>query len=387
VVERHQIRLLVLSVAIVTISTQPVFLLGAAFFEIGPELGIGPLGLGFLTAGFFLSSSVSSLFLGRWVQSVGWRSAMRINAIVSAVLLVLLAALGGSLPVFALLVALAAVVYGMANPAANLALATHTDPSWAATVYGIKHAGIPSSTLLAGFAVPVVVVHAGWRMAFVVSAVLAVGVFFLIPRSERRAPSHFVDAPVRGRPIDRVGMVGLSVAAALGAVAATALGTYLISAAVDIGFTEAASGVLQFVGSAASITVRLTTGVLFDRKRLAGYLGLVVLMGAGAVSFGLLPFAAGFAFVGLVVLAYMSGWAWPGLMTYTVVDANRTSAASSTAVVQAGVFVGAGGGPLVIGAAVEHWGFDAAWWIVAASLVVATITVGATRRRVYAPGS
>ena len=31
----------------------------------------------------------------------------------------------------------------------------------AATVYGVKHAGIPSSTLLAGFAVPVIVVGAG----------------------------------------------------------------------------------------------------------------------------------------------------------------------------------------------------------------------------------
>jgi MFS family permease len=385
VFERHQIRLLLLSVAIVTVSTQPVFLLGAAFFEIGPELGIGPLGLGYLTAGFFLASSVSSLVLGRWVQSVGWRRAMRLNVVVSGALLVLIALFGGSLAGFGVLLVLAAAVYGMANPAANLALATHTDPRWAATVYGIKHAGIPSSTLLAGFAVPVVVVHFGWRAAFVLSAGLAIGVFLLIPKHEGLAPSHYLGAPIRGRPLDRTGMIGLAVAAALGAIAATALGTYLVSAAVDGGFSEAASGVIQFVGSGASIAVRLSAGVLFDRRKAAGYVGLIALMGVGAASFAVLPLTAGATFVAFVLIGYMSGWAWPGLMTYTVVDANRTSAARSTATVQAGIFVGAGGGPLVIGAAVERWGYDAAWWIVAAALIVGTLTVIATRRRVYAP--
>ena len=42
--------LLPLAVAVVTLSTQAVFLVGAAFFQIGPEFGIGPLGLGLLTA-------------------------------------------------------------------------------------------------------------------------------------------------------------------------------------------------------------------------------------------------------------------------------------------------------------------------------------------------
>src|SRR5690606_36985653 len=51
---RHQVRLLILSVAVVTTSTLPVFLTGAAFFQIGPELGIGPFGLGAMTAAFFL---------------------------------------------------------------------------------------------------------------------------------------------------------------------------------------------------------------------------------------------------------------------------------------------------------------------------------------------
>lgn len=384
VLDRHQSRLLLLSVAIVTVSTQPVFLLGAGFFQIGPEFGIGPLGLGFLTAAFFLTSSVSSVFLGRWVQTVGWRRAMRLNVLTSGLLMVAIATLARSVWAFALLLVCGAGVYGMANPAANLALATHTDPGRAATVFGIKHAGIPSSTLLAGFAVPVVIVTAGWRAAFVLSASLAALVFLLIPSSERVAPLHFAEAPTRGRPLDRFSMIGLTVAAALGAVAATALGTYLVSAAVDGGFTESAAGTLQFAGSGASIVIRLVSGVVSDRRRIAGYAGLMVLMGTGALAFVALPGVAGLSFAAVVVLAYMTGWGWPGLMTYTVVDANRSSVASSSALVQAGVFVGAGGGPLGIGLAVDRWGYDAAWSIVAVSLTLGTFIVALTYRRAYA---
>ncbi|MDH5295199.1 MAG: MFS transporter, partial [Acidimicrobiia bacterium] len=69
------------------------------------------------------------------------------------------------------------------------------------------------------------------------------------------------------------------------------------------------------------------------------------------------------------VVAYATGWGWPGLMTFTVVDANRGTAAASSSVVQAGVFVGAGATPIVLGTAVERWGFDAVWVIVAAALL------------------
>lgn len=382
--DRHQLRLLLLSVAIVTLSTQPVFLLGAAFFQIGPELGLGPVGLGTLTALFFLTSSVSSLALGRWVQAVGWRPAMRLNVVVSGALLLAVAGFARSVWSLGVLLVLAAAVYGMANPAANLSLARHTDPRRAATVFGFKHAGIPSSTLLAGLTVPVVIVDAGWRAAFVGSAMLAVPIFLLVPGSEQEAPERFVEAPIRGRPLDRSGMASLSVAAALGAVAATALGTFLVSAAVDIGFTESAGGVLQFIGSGASIGMRVLAGVTFDRRRLAGYSGLIGLMGLGAVAFAALPLAAGAFFSVVVVLAYMTGWGWPGLMTYTVVDANRRSAASSSAIVQAGVFVGAGAGPLGIGVAVDRLGYDAAWVIVTTCLLAGTVILGLTYRRAYA---
>ncbi|MDX1447871.1 MAG: hypothetical protein R3246_02310, partial [Acidimicrobiia bacterium] len=68
-------------------------------------------------------------------------------------------------------------------------------------------------------------------------------------------------------------------------------------------------------------------------------------------------------------------------MTYTVVRANRASAASASAITQAGVFVGAGGVPIVLGAVIERWSFDGAWLTAAAGLVVAALVVGAVGGR------
>lgn len=368
---RRQIRLLVLSVAVVTVSTLPVFLTGAAFFQIGPELGIGPIGLGALTAAFFLAAAVSSPGLGRWVQRIGWRRAMRINVAASAMLIALIAPLAHSVWSLGGLLVAAAVMYGSSNPAANQALARHTSPRNTATVFGLKHAGIPSSTLLAGLAVPVVVVRFGWRPAFLTASVLALLVWFLIPRRELPAEEQAGDQAVRSVPLDPHELRRLAVVAALGAVAAVALGTFMVSAALDRGISESAAGWLQFSGSGASVTARIVSGVVVDRRG-GALAGLVALLGAGTVVFSLLPLVTGIVFVVGVLAAYATGWGWPGLMTATVVGADREVAAASSAVTQAGVFVGAGGGPLVLGIVASRGSFTSMWLAVAACLAAAS---------------
>ena len=107
---------------------------------------------------------------------------------------------------------------------------------------------------------------------------------------------------------------------------------------------------------------------------------MAVLMGGGAVVFAFLVAATGATFAVLVLAAFATGWAWPGLMTYTVVNANAGSAASSSAITQAGVFVGAGVGPVVLGAIIDAWGFDAGWIAVTLALVVASGGVSAVGR-------
>lgn len=380
-------RLLVLAVMVVTTSTQPAFLLGAAFFQIGDEFGIGPVGLGALTSSFFLTASVASAPMGRWVQRVGWQRAMRLNTRASAMVMLVIAVVARDFWTMGGLLVVAACIYGMSNPAANQALSDHTDPRHRATVFGAKHAGIPASALLAGLAVPVVVVSYGWRWALVAVAAIALAVSMLIPSTDvtptahaRPEPTNRPDRP----PMSTRWLLGLATGSALATWAAIGLGTYLVSAALDLGFSEPEAGWLQFAGSAISIGARIGIGMLTDRYGWSGFGGIATLTGIGAAVFALLPAATSAWFVIGVLLAYGTGWGWPGLMTFTVVNANRTSVAASSAITQAGVFVGAGAGPLLLGVVIDRGSFGAAWLTVSLGLAGATAIILVVRARLAA---
>jgi cyanate permease len=378
------VRLLVLSVLLVTASTQAVFLLGASFFQIGSEMGLGTVGLGVLTAAFFLTASLTSPVLGRWVQRVGWQRAMRINLAVTGTTLLIIAFVARGVWTLAALLVVAAAIYGSANPAANQSLADHTDPDRQATIFGAKHAGIPGSTLLAGLAVPLVVVDHGWRWAFAVAAVLTWLLILLVPRGDFKQlpPRPSAQGRQPGAAMARRHLVALAIGASFATWAAIALGTFLVSAGLDVGLSEEAAGTLQFVGSGFSITVRIVAGWITDRRHGSGYGGVVFLAGLGAAVFLAMPVASNAWFAVLVVLAYSTGWAWAGLMTFTVVNANRGSAASSTAISQAGVFLGAGLGPLLLAGSIEVWSFDGAWVTAGSGLVVAALIVSWVGRQV-----
>ena len=96
--------------------------------------------------------------------------------------------------------------------------------------------------------------------------------------------------------------------------------------------------------------------------------------------FLLLGLTTGWVFALLVLVAFATGWGWPGLMTYTVVTANSGTAAVSSGITQAGIFFGAGLGPVVLGLVADRWSFDAVWLVVAAALALAAITVGLVGR-------
>ncbi len=375
---RFPVRLLVVSVLLVSVSALPVFLVGSSIVPMGRELGFGVSGLGALAAAFFLTSSVTSAPLGRLVQRLGWRTALTVGASASAFVLVGIAGLVRSVWTLAIALVVAGAFYGMANPAANLALAEHVDPTRRALTFGLKHAGIPLASLLAGLAVPVVVVDLGWRWAFALGAVLAPVCVALA----RRVPEAVTDHAQRDDPrrpairLERGALGALAVAAGLATVAALALGGFTVAAAVDRGVDVAAAGWLLFAGSAASIAGRVVAGWLTDRAGGRGFAAAAAVMAIGAGVFVGLMFASGGWFAALVLAAFATGWAWPGLMTFIVVNANRTTAATSSGVTQAGVFVGAGLGPIGVGLLAERASFAAVWAVVAvASMAAAAIVM------------
>ncbi len=370
-------RLLTLAVVIVSLGTQPVFLLGAGYVQIGREFGFSATGLGVITSTFWLTAAAVSPLAGRVVQRIGWRRAMKVNALGAIVVLIAIAVGARSTITLALLLMASAVMYGFANPSANLALAESVDPHRRALTFGLKHAGIPFSTMLAGLAVPLLIVSFGWRWAFVAATALGVVVLALVP--SRQTPQDSVkrvEDPRRALvPLTRKRLITMAVGISLAAWAATALTTYLVAAATETGYSESAAGFLLFGGSIASIAGRVSAGHLTDKLGSRGFVGIATMAATGAVAFALLTMTSGTLFAALVLVAFATGWGWPGLMTYAVVNANLGSVAASSAIPQAGVFVGAATAPLVLGWVADTWSFNATWGVVAVALTLSAVII------------
>ena len=373
---------MILAISIVAMSTLPVFLVGAAFVQLENDLGLTPTSLGVLTALFFMTAAISSTPLGHVVERIGWRRAMRINSAITAAVLVAIGAVGRSTLVLAVLLVIAGLTYGLANPAANRALAQRTDPARRGVVFGLKHAGIPTSTLLAGLAVPALVLTVGWPWTFAAGALLLPVIWLLIARDLDRQ-IDWAEADATEQPdgsLDFRQLAALGLAAAMGSWAAVSLGTFLVAAAVDSSVSEAAAGLLLFAGSVVSIGARAGYGVWTDRVRGGGFAGMAVLMAIGSVVFLGLRMSTGTAFILLVLIAFATAWGWPGLMTFTVVNANASTAAASSGVTQAGVFLGVGLGPIIIGWVITNVSFQASWLLVSAVLAGGAATAAAVGR-------
>ena len=364
-----------ISVLNVTVATQPVFLLAAGFPQAGPELGLSTVGLGLLTAAFFLAAAVVSAPAGRVVERIGWPLAMRLTAGGAIATLLTIAAFGRStLAVFVLLV-VGACFYAFANPASNLALARLARPERQATFFGVKQAGIPGSTLLAGLAVPLVNLQWGWRWSYVVAAAIGLALLLLIPRRPLVAAATRVVGPV-GAPAMAPGRLRrLSLVAALATAAPGALGTFTVSAAIAVGLSEAAAGWAFSIGGFSTIAARVVYGVLADRHRTRGMRPLAIVMGLGSVAMVVLAYASDSWFVPAAAVAFAVAWGWLGLLIYTVVEANRSRPAAASAVMQAGIFVGAGLGPLAFGLLVDDVGYRSGWLVVGAALALSAMLV------------
>jgi MFS family permease len=383
-VKRLPWRRLALAILIVALSALPVFLVGATFLQLELDLALTTTGLGAATALFFLTASITSTPLGRVVEHIGWRSSMRINSVSSALILVSIALFAQSPLSLSLLLMAAGGVYGLANPSANKALAELVQPERRGLIFGLKHSGIPTSTLLAGLAVPTLALTIGWRFAFAFAALLLPVIWLLLAKDN----DHPIDltkdegSSHRVAPMSTSQLAALATAAALATWAAVSLSTFLVSAAVEASLSESGAGLLLFFGSLASITTRVAAGSITDRSRSRGFVGLAVLMGVGSLVFVALSGAVGTWFVGLVLLAFATGWGWPGLMTFTVVNANIGTPAASSAITQAGVFLGAGLGPLVLGWLIDNVSRTASWITVAVCLGLASLVTLAVARSV-----
>ena len=365
------------------VGTLPVFLTGALAVQIGRDFSFGPSRLGIASGAFFAAAAAGSALMGRLAERIGPGRAMRSAALAAAALMAALSVAPG-FPAFLVLLLLAGFGNSLAQVGANLLVAKGIHPSRQGWSLALKQAGVPAGTLLGGLAVPALGVTVGWRWAYVVGALGALGAaatvpIGVVPPAGRDRPTRTGSGDVPLRPL-----VLLAIAVGFAAAANGTLATFVVSAGVEAGLGESAAGLVLTFGSAAGISMRLLMGRRAD-VRGGKHLPVVsILLLGGSVGYLLLaPGAVPTHLVGAAV-AFGSGWAWPGLFNLAVVRLNPTAPAAATGITQTGVYVGALAGPVLFGLVVEAGGYGIAWTLAGVSSALAAAGMVHGRRRVIA---
>jgi predicted MFS family arabinose efflux permease len=348
----------------------PTFLVGGLAVQLRDELGFAAGDVGAAVAASFSVAALTSAVIGRWVQARSAAQVLRAAAVAAGVLQLAVALLVQTFAMLLVSLAVAGVLNAAGQVSANLLLARAAPLDRQGLAFGAKQAGMPAATMLAGAGVPLAV-SVGWRWAYVAAALLAFLGALLVPQVDRglRGPRSSAASDAAAVPASpsssRRALAALAAAVGVGAAAAGALLSFLVSSAVDAGISPTSAGLLLTGGSMLGMTVRVVAGVRADRRE-GGLLRVVAAMlGIGGCGMVALSFGQPTLTVLAVPVAFGAGWAWPGLFNLAVVRANPGAEAAATGITQTGTYLGAVVGPLAVGAIVNRWGFGPGWWLVA----------------------
>ena len=370
---------LIVSVLATGASVLPAFLTGATAVQLMDDLGFGATGLGLAVASFFGAGVVGSAALGRLGEQLGAPRALTLGLSLTLMMNLVIAAGARSWITLALPLVVAGLANALSQTAANLLLGQTAPEDRKIFSVSVKQAGMPSATLLAGLAVPLLAETVGWRWSYIAAAILATVALVVVSRYDAEVA---IIPRVRPRPdLDRTTLLLLAAAVAFGAILAGALASWTVSSAQAAGIAPGLAGLLLAVGSAIGITARLVIGAWADRSRRPTLPVVAALLTLGGV--GLLILAAGTptsAVLGTVV-GFGTGWAWPGLFNGTVVRANPSAPGAATGITQTGTYIGAVIGPVLMGVLVDGPGYTTGWVVISlAALISAALMLAANRR-------
>jgi MFS family permease len=376
---------MVASVTGTTASAFPAFLTGAIAVQLTAGLDMGDAELGLAIGAYFSGAALASSTLGRAAERLGPSTAMRLGMGITATTGLLLGTVVASPVALGVLLLLAGTSNALTQPAANLLITERLPAGRHGIAFALKQSGMPMATLLGGLAVPFLAIAFGWQSAYLAGAVLAGGALLAIPpstaathrRSVVRRRRAAAPAPPRGPrprpdlPMRLLWLYGL--AGLLGAATAGATVSFLVSGAVDSGIGPAAAGLLLTGGSVIGVASRLLHGRWADKPGRLPIRRVVLLLALGAVGLLVLALHVPVAYVVGVVPMFAFGWAWPGLFNLSVVRNNPSAPAAATGITQTGIYIGAGGGPVLGGMVAATAGYPALWLLGAASLAAASV--------------
>ncbi|MGP4017425.1 MFS transporter [Saccharopolyspora sp. 5N708] len=365
--------------AVVTVGVFPVFLVGGLGVQLQQNLGFGAALLGVAAAGFFGVASASSRAMGWLVERIGARLGMRLGALGSALCLFGLAAAPNA-PWLLGLLWVAGLPNSLAQPASNLLIAQGIPADRRGMGFGVKQSSIPAATLLAGVAVPAVALTIGWRWVFVIAGLVGLVAAVAVPRLPEAERSTASRTESSGRNAGRSALLLLAISGGLGSAAANALGAFVTTTAVEVGFSPSAAGLVLSLGSASGLTIRLCAGVLADRKNPNLVRVITAMLLIGSIGFGLMAVDSPVVFLIGVSVGFGAGWAWPGLLNFAVAKIAPDRVASATSFTQTGIYLGGSLGPLLFGVFAEHAGLAGAWLAAGISAIIAGILLLFVRR-------
>lgn len=377
-----------------TVAILPGFMAAGMAVQIRADIGLSLTGLGVALGVFFGSAAIASAPMGALVERWGWSRGLRFAAVLAAGSLAAVASLAQSATSLTLLFVPGGVAVATGHPAANLAVARCVPVHRHGLFYGLKHAAVPTSTLLAGLAVPAVALTVGWRWAFLGGALLALATAFAVPPQTYREvtePPPAATGDQAARPSTPMWMlVVLSIAVGVGIGGIDAVASFIVSYSVDIGIEEGMAGFLLAAGSIVGISVRVLAGWTIDHRRESDLVAVATMLvvGAGGVVVLNLGGIPGLFVGGLV--AFAAGWGWSGLFTFAVVKDNLDAPATATGITQVGKLAGAALGPAAFGWLADSASYRTAWWTITGFLLLAAILllfVRSRRRRTAVDGA
>ena len=391
----------------------PVFLTGTLAVQLEAGLHVSTTAIGGAVATFFGASALSSVRAGRLAERLGPFKVILVAVGLAAGTLLGTGLVVTSLPGLLGFLVAGGLANGAMQPAVNLLLARAVADRRQGLAFGVKQAAIPTSTLLSGLAVPALALTAGWHVAYLAAAGLALLVGAVLvsggrrlmpgPTAARPAPrAHDAGDDDAGGEVDRPGaasgggfdarpLVFLAAAMACAVAASNAMGSFVVPGAVHDGVAPGVAGLVSAAGSVVGLSTRVGFGWRSDRSGLRGHraadahIGTVTaLIAVGALGYGALALGSLGLLVPAVLVAYGGGWGYNGLFNLAVVRAYPDSPARATGVTQVGTYLGGMVGPLGFGIVADHLGFDAGWAMCAGLAVLAVAAFTLSRRRLRA---
>lgn len=369
-------RVVTVAAAVQSTGALPMFLTGALAVEIQREFGFGAVALGAATGGFVLARALASPSLGYLVDRVGARQSMKLSAAGCGLAALAVAVFVQNWTMLMAVLVFAGGVHAISQPAANRFVVRSVPATRLGLAFGLKQSGPPVAVILAGLAVPMLALVAGWRSAFVAAAVLAALTYVAIPR--RMEASRSKEHLPRARDgIEGLGMVMVGMAFSLAATNATH--TFIVGSGVAAGLHIGVAGLLLSMGGVVAIVVRISAGIWADRLG-GGYFWLVArMLLVGAVGYILLATDLPALFVLGTALVYGATWGMNGVLFMAIVRRNRHAPAAASGNTIAAASVGGFCGPPIFGFVVEAFGYPAAWIMTAGWVAIAAITIGKSR--------